>query len=199
MPNRVPTVVELLADRQNIGVAWEVWKTFPTVIDHLQVKLWRTLDRLTQEKSGQFAGWQLVALPKRNADLLQQWFNLRLLPRQANDARLSCQFAIEQYKQSRPFIAYQIYFGIRWSEETPRPPKSPEYETLSANLKKDDFSKSNSWIGYKYLDFKIGDDPYTLERLASGDEIEEELASEFVSFVSHYANGAQRLNKVLTA
>ena len=102
-------------------------------------------------------------------------------------------------KQIKPFLTYSIYFGIAWSEETPQPAKSPEYEALSANLEKRDFGRTNWWLGIKYFDFRVGDDPQILEQLASGDMIEEEVASEFVNFITHYAKGAERLNKVLAS
>jgi hypothetical protein len=196
-PNGSPTVVELLGNRQNIVLAWEIWNTFPAVIERLQVKFWRTLERLIREKVREVSGWQLLSLPKKDADLLQQYFKLLMRPRGTDDSRLNCQFAIEQQKQTKPSLVYALYFGIRWSEEISKPAKSPEYEALSINLKKDDFSKDSWWIGYKYFDFKVGDNPEILEQLVSGDSVEEEVASEFASFVRHYANGAERLNRVL--
>ena len=187
--------LDLLSDPKNVGLALQIHEHFPKVIERLQVKFWKRLYSLLRNQVEKIAGWEIEPLPSKDVELLGQYFKIVVVPTRINEAKLSCRFAIEQYRDRKQ--VFSLYFGICWTAETPRPPNSPEYQALSTNLAKDDYGKTNWWIGLKYLEYRVGDNAEVLEQLATGDSVEEQVATEFVELIEHYCKGAERLNASL--
>jgi hypothetical protein len=103
----------------SVSLGRSVWNAFPAVTERLQVKFWRNTERACPGEIGGNPGvGKLMSLPKKDADLLPARGSARI-----ERFRLTCRFAIEQYKQTRPFLTL---CALLWNPLEPRDLTSSE-------------------------------------------------------------------------
>lgn len=170
-------VINYLAQKENLGMAFEIAGIFGKVLDGQQIKFWRTLERKVKERLGGIEGWRVEA-PQDDKMLLERWGGFDLEP-VGNMPRRYLKPKIQQEADGNG-----LYFGIVWSEETKGPPQLKEVSQLRNALEEQGYDTkryADWWLGLggKRVPWHLRGKEWCV-RIADNDALEEEMADLFV-------------------
>jgi hypothetical protein len=168
-------VINYLAQKENVGMAFEIVGIFTKVLDGLQIKFWRTFERKVRERLGGVEGWRVEAL-QDDKELLERWYGISLEP-VGNMPRRYLKPEIQQEGDGNG-----LSFGIVWTEETKEPPQLKEVNQLRSALEEQGYDTKrtyNWWLGVKRVPWHLRGKEWCV-RLAENDALEEEMTDLFM-------------------
>jgi hypothetical protein len=167
-------VVELLKGR--IESASIVYRDFPKLVNQLELRFWRNLYTLLQERIAGFPDWFCdfdEARVSKEADVLF------VKPLRDKSSLLFCAISLGQGDPD-PSVCCDSYIGVQWRGTGTPPWEDPRVSKLADALVKVGLGKSEKsgwWIRYKYLGVELHA-PATLKRIADGDQSTEKIIAD---------------------
>jgi hypothetical protein len=194
-------VLEFLVTPENLDAAWDLAELFPQAIDRLNLKFWKTLGKKLEERIDEKLSWALSQDPE-NFD--EGTADLQIMPEAEPSFYLAPSVWQAIDKKAKVGIAYElppILFGIGYGDDYSEFPKNERLskllDDLAQALKRDGLRRRNSyWLGMKELPNKIRSRQDILV-LASGDEIEEEIATMLLNLFEKYRQALEEINATI--
>lgn len=207
--NEREDILRFLKRPENLDAAWDLAALLPDVVDELNLKFWKTLKTKLSSRIDVMGkvGWK-ANLDSEDEDLLDdKWPGLRLCQkdRTVEDASLYASFRVEQTYEKKArgkvsdelalALCYGIDFNERINTKSLRDRVPPEADRLAEQLEREGFTKRYEWgwLARKDLPYKIRTRSDAIA-LASGDNLEDQLATTFFVFFEKHREALEKIN-----
>ncbi|MBI1293575.1 hypothetical protein GC175_01285 [bacterium] len=170
------SVVEFLAQPENLPTALEVARRVEKVRDHLQIRFWhmyRDEMERRQRSSDVASDWRIALTADK--DLLKAWARCSIDYISVTKGVLHLAVAVEASKQQ---WGCPLIYGLRWSQWQQEIPSLPEVTNLRQALKLNNTLAKNStwWLNYQDSDVGLRRDPFLTRFAAEPNVVIHELS-----------------------
>lgn len=192
------SVVEFLAQSENLPTALEVARRVEQVKDHLQIRFWH-MYRAEMERrlrtSDFAADWQTKLTADKN--LLKAWARCSINYIPAAKSRLQLAVSIEAGKSQ---WGCSLYYGLRWSQWQQEIPQMPEVSHLLTVLKSHNATTKNStwWLSYQDLDVGLRQDEHVTRFAAEPDAVIHDISEIMWTLFTQIREPLEAVNRRLS-
>jgi len=203
-------ILAFLKEPAHLDAAWDLAALFPDVVDELNLKFWKTLKERVSLRLDAMSkpAWGVALSREEDEHLLEaRWIGLELNP--TDPAPQHAPFYVSPYIQQEypakargkvsdlvvPALHYGIGFSKEINEKSLEDRVPAEADKLAEQLEREDFQKryESGWLARKDLPYKIRTRADTVA-LASGDTLEDQLATTFFVFFEKHREVLEKIN-----
>lgn len=184
-------LIEFLAQRENVGLVFDIAERIEQVKENLLLKFWKNLAIKARDKLGAATGWDTSLDPGKTLLNAKQYGGFYIKP-SPEPPRYLC----VGISQDDRFI---VHYGIVWSEETKKSPDLGEINTLRKKLEEMEYEIdrwTEWWLGVKRTTWCLREKQACV-RISGEGSLEEELATSLVELFKTVRTGLERANQAL--